>query len=175
MKRVAFAQLFPARLQQRFPKSKITAHNAGIGATTSEQRLPALQKEVLDFHPDLVTIEFVNDMGQPDDAVRKRYAEIFKQIRAAGAEAILITPHFVMPPWMGHEHPRGKETRETVTVLRELAAAYKVALADTSRRWEHLEAEGLPYTTLLWNGINHPDDRVHELFVKDLLTFFPKE
>jgi hypothetical protein len=76
---------------------------------------------------------------------------------------------------MGHEHPRGKETRSTVEVLRKVTAAEKVALADMSKRWEHLEAEGLPYTTLLVNGINHPDDRGHQLFVADLLTFFPKE
>ena len=83
--------------------------------------------------------------------------------------------NFVMPPWMGHPHPRGKETRSTVEVLRKVCAEQKVALADTSKRWEHLEVEGLPYTTLLVNGINHPDDRGHEMFVADLMAFFPKD
>ena len=57
--------------------------------------------------------------------------------------------------------------------LRKFAAEHQVALADVSRRWEHLEVEGIPYIALLHNGINHPDDRGHELFVKELLTFFP--
>jgi lysophospholipase L1-like esterase len=170
----AFAQLFPARLRERFPTSKITAHNAGIGATNSEQRLPALKAQVLDFHPDLVTIEFVNDMGHPEAAMRDRYAKIFEQIRDAGAEIILITPHFTMPEMMNKPQPRGGETRATVALLRDIAAKHKVALADTSKRWEHLDAEGLPYTTLLTNGINHPDDRGHEMFTRDLLAYFPQ-
>jgi len=168
-----FAQLFPARLRERFPKSKIAHVNAGIGGTSTSGRLPAIQQEVIAHKPDLVTIEFVNDVGIPEAQLRQNYKSAFEQIRAAGAEIILITPHFVMPEWMGHEHPRGKETRPTIELLRKIAEENRVGLADTSRRWEHLEEEGLPYTTLLVNGINHPDDRGHEMFVKDLMSFFP--
>jgi lysophospholipase L1-like esterase len=168
-----FAQRFPAELQKRFPASKITSHNAGIGGTTTEQRLPGLQKEVLDFHPDLVTIEFVNDMGAPEAALKARYAEIFQKVRAGGAEPLLITPHFTMTQWMDRQHPRGKESRPTVALLRKIAAENQVGLADTSNRWAHLDEEGIPYVTLLHNGINHPDNRGHEMFVKDLLSFFP--
>lgn len=169
-----FANLFITRLEDRFPKARITLINAGIGATATPGRLPALKKEVLDYHPDLVTIEFVNDMGLPDDLIRANYKSAFEQIRAAGAEIILITPHFTMPDMMSKQHPRGGETRRTVDVLREIAAQYHVALADTSLRWAHLDEQGIPYIALLDNGINHPDDRGHEMFVKDLMTFFPK-
>jgi lysophospholipase L1-like esterase len=169
----AFAPLFCTRLGERFPKSKVTHVNAGIGGSSTLGRLAAIQAEVLAHKPDLVTIEFINDMGLPEERVRENYRSAFEQIRAAGAEIILITPHFSMPPWMGHPHSRGKETRATVELLRAIAAEHNVGLADTSRRWEHLETEGLPYVTLLVNGINHPDDRGHELFVKDLMSFFP--
>jgi beta-glucosidase/6-phospho-beta-glucosidase/beta-galactosidase len=128
---------------------------------------------VLDFHPDLVTIEFVNDMGAPEAGVKARYAEIFQKVRAAGAEPLLITPHFTMTQWMDRQHPRGKESRPTVALLRKIAAENQVGLADTSNRWAHLDEEGIPYVTLLHNGINHPDNRGHEMFVKDLLSFFP--
>ena len=67
---------------------------------------------------------------------------------------------------------RTAETRPAVTYLREFAARAGVGVADTSRRWEHLWIEGLPYLTLLHNGINHPDDRGHALFVDDLKEFF---
>jgi lysophospholipase L1-like esterase len=169
-----FANLFITRLQERFPAAKITHENAGIGATATPGRLPALKKEVLDFHPDLVTIEFVNDMGLPDEVIPANYKSAFEQIRAIGAEVILITPHFTMAEMMGKAHPRGGETRHTVEVLREVAKEYHVGLADASLRWAHLDEEGLPYVALLDNGINHPDDRGHEMFVKELMTFFPK-
>lgn len=47
-----------------------------------------------------------------------------------------------------------------------------VGLAHASRRWEHLAAGGIPCVTLLFNGINHPDNRGHDLFVRGLMTFF---
>ncbi len=168
-----FPDLFARLLGERFPKSKISLVNAGVGGTATPGRLPALQHDVLDHHPDLVTIEFVNDMGREDDVVRANYPSAFKQIRDAGAEVILITPHFTMPTMMKKPHPRGDETRHTVDLLRELAAAHHVPLADTSRRWAHLEKEGIPYVALLDNGINHPDDRGHKMFVQDLMSFFP--
>jgi len=171
----AFPQSFAAQLGKRFPHAQVKLTNAGIGGTTTSQRLSNIQKEVLSYQPDLVTIEFVNDMGLDEATVRQNLESAFQQIRAAGAEIILITPHFTMPEMMGHTVPRGKETRPMVKVLKAIASEQSVALADVSARWEHLEKEGLPYTTLLVNGINHPDDRGHELFVKELMTFFPVE
>lgn len=171
---LAYPALFISRLRERFPGAEIIHHNAGIGGTNTMERLPSIENEVLAFKPDLVTIEFVNDMGFPEEVLRNNYTSAFEQIRAAGAEPLLITPHFVMPSWMALPNSRGRETRPAITILRELCAEKKVGVADTSRRWEHLLEEGLPYVTLLFNGINHPDDRGHELFVKDLLAFFPK-
>ena len=171
----AFAKLFATRLAERFAKSKVTVVNAGIGGSNTVGRLPNLHAEVLAHQPDLVTIEFVNDMGLPEATVRENLDSAFRQIRAAGAEVILITPHFTMPEMMGRQTWRGPESRPTVTVLRQIAEEKSVALADVSQRWEHLEKEGIPYITLLENGINHPDDRGHELFVRELLTFFPVE
>jgi hypothetical protein len=58
--------------------------------------------------------------------------------------------------------------------LRRFARENRVPLADASRRWEELETLGIPYETLLANGINHPNARGHELFVEELMRFFPK-
>ena len=171
----AFPQLFATRLGERFPKSRIKLVNAGIGATNTMHRLPTLQKEVMSHQPDLVLVEFVNDMDLPEATVRQNLDSAFEQIQASGAEIILMTPHFTMPEMMRLDLWRGKESRPMVGVLRKIAEEKAVGLADVSSRWEHLEKEGLPYITLLKNGINHPDDRGHELFVKELLSFFPAD
>lgn len=171
----AYANLFISSLRERFPNAKITHVNASIGGTTTEQRLPAFDEEVLSHKPDLVTIEFVNDMGFPVDKLRGLWDTALDRITSAGAEAVVITPHFTVPSFMGNEYPRGTEMREDVRWLKLIARQHNVGLADTSRRWEHLESEGIPYITLLWNGINHPNDYGHTLFVKDLMNLFPKE
>jgi lysophospholipase L1-like esterase len=168
-----YPSLFLDGLRARFPKSNIFLINAGIGATNTSGRLPSLQREVLDAHPDLVTIEFVNDLSLPDEVVRANWRKALDAIHGAGAEAITLTPHFVMPEWMAKEHPRGGETRSGVAVMREVSREKGVGVADASLRWAHLDEEGLPYITLLASGINHPDNRGHALYARELLTFFP--
>src|SRR5690606_18362932 len=66
---LAYANLFITRLRERFPTADIKHINAGIGGTNTDGRLPALDQEVLSHKPDLVTIEFVNDMSIPVENV----------------------------------------------------------------------------------------------------------
>ncbi len=169
-----YVDLLGARLQRRFGDSKIKVINAGIGGTSTHGRLKAYAKEVLAHKPDLITVEFVNDMGLPAKTLRANWRSAIAQARQIGAEFVIITPHYVMPSWMSKEHPRGPETRRNCKLLRELADEEKVGLADAARRWELLEYAGIPYEILLMNGINHPDDRGHAIFVDELMRLFPK-
>ena len=185
--RTAYVPVFRSRLQAKFPNADITVKTIAVGGSNSQQwlyperydvannaRTQQCQWELIEqFQPDLVTIEFVNDagLGNPErfDSV---YNEIRKRITGMGAEIILITPHFTMPSMMGFQHLRESESREYVANLRRFASQYNIALADASSRWGHLWKEGLPYITLLRNGINHPDDRGHAMFADELMKCF---
>jgi len=169
----AFPLAFTNWLRCRYPASHIRHVNAGTGGWNSVSKLPLFEEQVMAHDPDLVIIEFVNDMGLSRELVFQNYSTAVNRIRERGGEVIILTPHFVRPDWMGPEAAmRTPETRAAVTYLREFAKEAGVGLADTSRRWEHLWIEGLPYLTLLMNAINHPDDRGHALFVEDLRQFF---
>jgi lysophospholipase L1-like esterase len=169
-----YVNLFSARLKKRFGKGDIKVINAGIGGTSTAGRLAAYEKEVLAFKPDLITVEFVNDMGLPPEALTANWKNAIGQARRVGAEFVVITPHFVMPSWMNKAFARGPENRPNCLALRKLAIEQKVGLADAARRWELLEYDGIPYETLLLNGINHPDARGHALFADELMRLFPK-
>lgn len=171
---MAFPWTFARALQEKYPQARVKLVNAGIGGTNTAGRLPNLDAEVLACHPALVTIEFVNDCGLPAETLLNNWRDAIGRIKAAGADIIVITPHLVMPPWMGwtYEDMWGRDNRQAVELMRQVARETGVGLADVSRRWDHLCQEGLPYITLLWNGINHPDNRGHELFVRELMTFF---
>lgn len=172
----AFPNLFVHLLKQRFPQAKIEMVNAGIGGSNTNQRLPNIQEEVLIHHPDLVVIEFVNDMDFSEENLWDNYCQAIDLIRGQGGEVIILTPHFTMPSLMGLSSVKNaRETRKAVEILRNIAREKGVGLADASRRWEHLAKEGIPYVTLLYNGINHPDDRGHRIFGEELLNFFPVE
>ncbi len=168
-----YVGLFETALKERFPTATIRVINAGIGATHSSGRLPSFQQEVLDHRPDVVTLEFVNDMGLPADQLQSNYDQILARTRQAGAALVILTPHFTMPDWMGLPHGRGADPRPAVAFLRKFTRTHDVPLADAANRWDLLEHLGIPYETLLRNGINHPDDRGHRIFAEELLRFFP--
>ena len=157
--------LFAARLQRLFPEAKVAMVNAGIGGTNSDLGLERLDKDVLAHKPDLVVIEFVNDMFWPPAKIEANYAQLTGRIREAGAEVIICTPHLMAPFWMDRFEAAAQ-------ALREAARANEVGLADVARMWGNLEGQGVPYMTLLANRINHPDNRGHRLFAEALLAFF---
>ncbi len=168
-----YVNLFGERLRKRFPKSDITVINAGIGGTSTQGRLGAYQQEVLSFKPDLITVEFVNDMGLPLETLRANWESAVVQAKGIGSEFVIITPHFVVPAWMNKPFSRGGENRPNCFALRRFAKELDVGLADAASRWELLEFEGIPYETLELNGLNHPDPRGQALFVDELLRLFP--
>jgi len=169
----SYVGLFESKLKERFGDANLKVINAGIGGSNTRRRFPDFQKEVLDYKPDLVTLEFVNDMGMDDAEMSERYPKILKSIRDAGAELLIVTPHFTRPDWMGLPNGRGGDPRSAVAFLKRFARENNVPLADASKRWEQLEFQGIPYETLLKNGINHPNDRGHRIFAEELMRYFP--
>jgi hypothetical protein len=95
--------------------------------------------------------------------------------RRIDAEWIILTPHYVRPDWMGldRECRIDDDPRPYVAGLRRFAAREPVALADASLCWGRLWRQGIPYTSLLMNAINHPDPRGMKLFADSLMALFP--
>lgn len=180
----SYTAVFERMLRAKFPKARIAVEPVAVGGSHSRQWLypekypnwPGDQRprwqRVVDAKPDLVTIEFVNDAGLSPAETRAVYTEILTRLAAIGSEVILITPHFTMPAMMKAATLRDPEARPYVLTLREFAREKGLALADASARWEHLWREGIPYVTLLRNGINHPDPRGHRLFAEELMKCF---
>lgn len=159
-----YVELFRQRLKKAYPKAQINLLNAGIGGSSTDSRRAGFEKEVLDLNPDLITVEFVNDFGLSAERIAANYAEFIGKARARNpkVEFIVITPHSIMPQWMGN-YP------VFMPALRKAAADNKVALADSANIWENLAKIGIPYMTLNANGINHPDDLGHEFFAACLM------
>jgi lysophospholipase L1-like esterase len=167
-----FCEAFAQALRYKYPQARIKLINAGRGGWNSSKSLPLFEDDVLKYKPDLVTMEFVNDMGMSEQNLRKNWFEAIDRVRASGGEAVIVTPHFVLPMWMKFPGNATPETRVAVEYLRKIAEEKQVAVADASKRWEHLAVEGVPYLVHLRNGINHPDDFGHALFVEELMRLF---
>jgi len=173
---------FAARLQAAFPKAKIEMITEAWGGRNTSSYLAEppgsehnYQEKVLAVRPDLVVSEFVNDAWMGTEQVEQQYSRLLADFRKIGAEWIILTPHYVRPDWMGltREQQIDDDPRPYVAGLRTFAAKHQVALADASLRWGRLWRQGIPYRTLLLNGINHPDARGMKLFADSLMALFP--
>ena len=176
-----YVDLFTSMLNEKYPKANIEVINESYsGSTTAQWVFPDefpketcdFEKRVISHKPDLVTMEFVNDSGMSMDTVKRTYNRILERFREEGIEWIIITPHFIIPGWMGADKYQCEEPRGFVHYARKLAAENNVAVADAAERWNHLKYEGIPFYTYLTNGINHPDDRGHRLFAEEMIKCF---
>jgi lysophospholipase L1-like esterase len=158
-----FVGLTPILLKELYPNAQINAINAGVGGTSSDFGLQRLDKDVLAHNPDLVVVEFVNDMGFSPDKIKSNYAELARRIREVGlTDIIILTPHFMRPSWMGN-FPTACQA------LRDAAHQIGAALGDTAAIWARLASVGILYESLLTNGINHPNDLGHEFYARTIV------
>ncbi|MHB1457389.1 MAG: SGNH/GDSL hydrolase family protein [Armatimonadota bacterium] len=159
-----YVELFRKKIKEVYPKADITLTNAGIGGSNTESRKAGFEVEVLALNPDLITVEFVNDVGLGADWIKKNWVEFIAKARAKNpkVEFICLTPHFMKQSWM-----TGFDT--SVQAMRDATVANKVALGDTTNIWAHLKDLGIPYQTLEANEINHPNNLGHEFFVETLM------
>jgi lysophospholipase L1-like esterase len=172
---------FVARLRDRFPKAHIELMTQAWGGRNTASYLAEppgsphnYRETVLALKPDLIISEFVNDANLKPDQVEERYAKLLADFKAIGAEWIILTPHYVRPDWMSltRERDIDNDPRPYVQGLREFAAKHDVALADASLRYGRLWRQGIPYSTLLVNAINHPDVRGMSIFADALMALF---
>lgn len=119
-------------------------------------------RRVVDAEPQVTLVEFFNDAYLDPERWEPAYDDLIARLRGLGSEVVLMTPTFAMRSAMNGTDGVD-DGRPYVRFLREYAQRNGVPLIDVSARWEQLRLEGLPYWTLLANGINHPDDRGHRL------------
>jgi len=173
---------FVARLKARFRHANIELLTEAWGGRNTSSYLGEppgsphnYQEKVLAVKPDLIISEFVNDAGMNPAQVNERYGKLWADFQGIGAEWIILTPHYVRPDWMGLNRERDidDDPRPYVKGLREFAPQHHVALADASRRYGRLWRQGIPYSSLMLNSINHPDARGMKIFADALIALFP--
>lgn len=179
--------MFVERLRSRYPKATIELVTEAWGGRNTGSYLAEppgsahnYREKILDARPHLIVSEFVNDAGMGPADVERQYGRLLDDFRAIDAEWIILTPHYVMPEWMGPGFlERGQrdiddDPRPYVAGLKAFVAAHPqhVALADAARRYGRLWRMGIPYLTLMENNINHPNVAGHRIFADALDEVF---
>jgi len=176
----SFRGRFIYGLRQRFPNAQITPIEAFKGATTVDYAMEQLPG-VLAQKPDLVLVDFGgNDMGGPvGGPPRKPLADyeksmesLIKQIRASGADVLVLAPAFVSPWLKNHMSERQPDYAKASI---EAANKQGAASVDPVAEINQLSARGIPPWSQVHNWINHPGDLGHEIYAEVLLRCFPAE
>jgi len=152
-----------ASLQARFPRSIITAVNAGSRGTGSDFGAQRLRADVLVHNPDIVIVEFsVNDWlrnATEQDAVLNMES-IVRQCREWPTRPAVIFLETIMPD--------GSNTEVWHT---KVARRYNIPLVSMrAGLWPELEA-GRLMTTDLWADDYHPNNRGHA-YLAEFLTYY---
>ena len=171
-KAVSWSSLVLSRLRKKYPKAQLAAVNAGIGGTNTNHRLPKISKEVLSYNPDLIVLEFVNDLMVPISDLEHNYEQIMAKTKQTGADLLLCAPHFPIPSLVGVKDWKAVAANPYIELVRRLAGSNDVALADVSQRWEHLDKEGLRPELLLVDEVIHPNDRGHAIYAEEVMKCF---
>jgi hypothetical protein len=173
--------MFVERLRAKYPAAKIELVTEAWGGRNTGSYLAEppgsehnYREKVLGRKPDLIVSEFVNDAGLSPAQVEQRYGQLQSDFQSIGAEWVILTPHYVIPEWMGLTRQRDidNDPRPYVAGLRQFAEKHNVALADASLRYGRLWRQGIPYLTLMENNINHPNEFGHTLFADSLMALF---
>lgn len=76
---------------------------------------------------------------------------------------------------LAREREIDHDPRPYVAGLRQFSEKHQVALADAAYRYGRLWRQGIPYSSLMSNAINHPDARGMTIFADALMEIFPEK
>lgn len=152
-------------LREKYPNTPFTFHDAAIGGTGSDLALFRIERDVIDYKPDLVFLDFtVNDDIAGSDVHRlATYERVLRNLRASGTAVmpVLMSLHAQIAA------PSDKPLPARYVAHRQLAEAYGLVFADTLVTARAVVASGRVTANELYpfgNDKTHPDDNGYELF-----------
>jgi acyl-CoA thioesterase I len=148
-------------LRTRFPKSRFNELNAAVAGTNSIYGAIRARRDVVEYKPDLVFIEFaVSDNSEKEDAVKKSIEGIVRQLLAVSQP-----PEIVLLYTTNANRNAVVEWHEAIASFYHLPAVNLQNLV-----WKQLEANNTTFATLSKDGV-HPNDEGHKLYSNHIIEF----
>jgi lysophospholipase L1-like esterase len=156
----SYPHLVNVGLKGKFPHAVLNVIVTAIGGEASPSGAERFTRDVLLHRPDLVLIDYaLNDRGVAEDQVEASWLGMIRAAKEAGVPVVLITPPGDATADMANP---ADPLSQRAALIRKIAAAEKVMLADVSAAWLAELAKGTPQADLL-SQVNHPNLRGHQL------------
>ena len=163
----SYPHLAHVGLKEKFPHAVLNVIVTAIGGEASPAGAERFSRDVLPHRPDLVLIDYaLNDRRMPEEKVEAAWVSMIRAAKEAGIPVVLITPTGdAMADMANPADPLSKRA----ALIRKIAGAENVILADVSAAWLAETAEGTPQKDLL-SQVNHPNLRGHKLAAEVILN-----
>ncbi|MBS1998852.1 MAG: hypothetical protein JSS86_21150, partial [Cyanobacteria bacterium SZAS LIN-2] len=172
-KEASFPMLLVRKLRHQFPGSEISYSLFCKGGSTSTSQFASYLKHIQDeaAAPDLVVIEFVNDLQLPANVIQQNYQNFVSAMQGRGAEVIVCIPHLVHPTYYGFQANdwRSIANLKYFGLIHELSRKCKFSIADMAFRSQNSAIEGLSPELILADRINHPNNKGHEMYAEEVM------
>lgn len=148
--------------------------NTGIGGDTSSGMLARVERDVLRFKPDLVTLMVgMNDPVFGDGSIenfKTNVKAIGRKIKENGGEVLLLTQNPLNYDIRDNRDRRSAYPKYS-EALRGLAQEDSIPLCDIYSAWEEYTGDNLKLYLSLMNDHVHPNEYGHDFIAKILFRY----
>jgi lysophospholipase L1-like esterase len=159
-----FVSFLGESIAKSHPGLSLSITNSGLSGDNTSDALYRLQRDVLDHHPDLVTINFgVNDAFSYVSVEKfgSNLETMVKMIREGGCSRVVLVSSEVIP-----EPDAEKQVLPYWEKMRQVAADTGSVYADANGRWQRLLEAGTDQWTLIIPGDMHPNEKGHRIIAE---------
>jgi len=168
--RRGFPSFWKEMLSKKYPDAEVELINAGVSGDTSMDGLARLDYAVLSFEPDLVTINFgINDcvLGFLLEEFEANFVEMVRRIRAGpNSEILLLSSQPLETP------PYDLLVRDYYWAIERVAKQMDVGFVDIYRAWMEHVRTGIPLSSLIIPGLDHPSEAGYRIIAEELMRLF---
>jgi acyl-CoA thioesterase I len=168
--RRGFPSFWKEMLSKKYPDAEVELINAGVSGDTSMDGLARLDYAVLSYEPDLVTINFgINDcvLGFGQEEFEANFVEMVRRIRAGpNSEILLLSSQPLETP------PYDLLVRDYYWAIERVAKQMNVGFVDIYGAWMEHVRKGIPLSSLIIPGLDHPSEAGYRIMAEELMKLF---
>jgi acyl-CoA thioesterase-1 len=168
--RRGFPFLWKEMLSKKYPDAEVELINSGVSGDTSMDGLARLDYAVLSYEPDLVTINFgINDcvLGIDLEEFEANFVEMVRRIRAGpNSDILLLSSQPLETP------PYDLLVRDYYLSIERVARQMAVGFVDVYGAWMEHVGTGIPLSSLIIPGLDHPSEAGYRIMAEELMRLF---
>lgn len=171
-------------LEMTYPSVPINMIHAGISGGSTGAGVERMERDVLQYHPDLTIVCFgLNDCcGGPKNLenYKNNLRIMFQKLQEIDSEIIFMTPNLLANESTWEEPsayfrevyagiaPHHDDLYLFVEGAKEVCAEMNVPVCDCFHKWDVLKKNKVNFIRLLANFVNHPTHDMHWMFAWSL-------